>query len=38
MSDNSNTSLSFFTDTDPDINCNFLKNQHSNEYDINAFK
>ena len=38
MSDNNNdTNQSFLTDFDPDINCNFFTNQHSNEYDINTF-
>ena len=40
MSDdnNSNTNLSFLTDIGPDINRNFFKNQHSNEYDIDTLK
>ena len=37
MSDN-NTNHSFLTDIDPDINCNFFKNQHSIEYDVYTFK
>ena len=37
MSDN-NTNQSSLADIVPDINCNFFKNQHSIENDINTFK